>query len=68
MKHLKRVATGIAILALTSLAFYLVSLVAMVVNPDYIFMAVAAVWLMFVCYILGCAYETYKEIKAIKPY
>ena len=68
MKHLKRVATGIAILAIVSLAFYLVSLVTSMINPDYILMAVAAVWLTFVCYITGFGYETYKEMKAIKPY
>lgn len=68
VKHVKRIFMGLALLASMAFVFFMVSLVAGAIGPEYILLALSGVWLGFICYITGMAYETYKEIKNIKPY
>ena len=68
MKHVKRILMGLALLASMAFVLFMVSLGAMAIDPEYILLTLSGVWLGFICYITGMAYETYKEIKNIKPY
>ena len=68
MKHIKRTVEGYCILVAIVFFMYLIVNASMMINPDYVMPIIILIWTVFVSYVFGAIYESYKEIKNIKPY
>ena len=68
MKHVKTTLKGFGFLFLICGLASFVSYVLSLIDTDYIIYAVCFSWIVLMSFLIGATYESYKELKNVKPY
>jgi len=68
MKHVKTTLKGFGFLFLIAGIVSFMTYVLSFVDAEYIIYAFCFSWIVLMSFLLGAAYESYKQLKNVKPY